>query len=302
MPYIIEETTKDLPVFILNSIHSNKFGETLVTKNIFLCLLLCILMIHLSGCERKTSIELEPYLSPPGHQQSDWNVVPGSGFQIQFTGDIDLSVEAAVYELDAFETPATMVEQLHLDGKSTICYLNAGALEDWRPDTDQFPESVVGNPYSGWPGESWLDIRQLDVLMPIMEARLDVCLTKSFDAVEFDNVDGWQNETGFKISSQDQLAFNKALAEAAHARGLAAGLKNDADHMAELEDWFDFALVESCFSQGWCDQTKPFLDAGKAVFVIEYVPIEAYCQESKAASITLIQKNLRLDAWRKLCQ
>ena len=271
-------------------------------KKFFWCVFYVILMMPLTGCERNPSIGLGPLVTPLGHHETTWSLVPGSGFQIQFTGKIDLSVEAAVFELDAFDTPATTIEQLHQKGSLTICYINAGAFEDWRPDACQYPESVIGKDYAGWPGESWLDIRQLDVLKPILEARLDVCLAKGFDAVEFDNVDGWQNDTGFEISSQDQLAYNKALAEAAHVRGLAAGLKNDPDHMAELEDWFDFAVVESCFSQGWCEQTSPFLNAGKAVFVIEYVPIEQYCQESKNLSISLIQKRRSLDSWRKNCE
>ena len=48
---------------------------------------------------------------------------------------------------------------------------------------------------NGWPGEKWLDIRDLASLGPIMQARLDICERKGFDAVEFDNVDGYQNRT-----------------------------------------------------------------------------------------------------------
>lgn len=52
-----------------------------------------------------------------------------------------------------------------------ICYFSAGSWEDWRPDAGQFPDSVKGNNLEDWPGEKWLDIRQIDVLAPIMGAR-----------------------------------------------------------------------------------------------------------------------------------
>ena len=75
-----------------------------------------------------------------------------------------------------------------------------------------------------WPGEKWLDIRRLDLLGPILRARLDMCAAKGFDAVEFDNVDGYANTTGFKLKASDQLAFNRWLATEAHAQGLGVSL------------------------------------------------------------------------------
>ena len=66
--------------------------------------------------------------------------------------------------------------------------MSAGSSEDWRPDDDRFPDRVRGKKLDGWPGEHWLDIRQLDVLKPIMRARLDRSRGKGFDGVDFDNV------------------------------------------------------------------------------------------------------------------
>ena len=37
-------------------------------------------------------------------------------------------------------------------------------------------------------GEWWLDIRQMDILMPIMRARLDLAVQKKCDAIEPDNM------------------------------------------------------------------------------------------------------------------
>jgi hypothetical protein len=62
---------------------------------------------------------------------------------------------------------------------------------------------------NGWPGEKWLDIRQLSVLEPIMSHRLDLCKAKGFNAVEPDDIDGYSNSTGFPLSYQEQLTYNK---------------------------------------------------------------------------------------------
>ena len=267
----------------------------LITSVVMLCL-------PLYGCSSTEHFKSDDPTLTPEPIAEIWTPIPNSSYQIQFTGELDLSVEADVFELDAFDTDSSVIEELHEAGKYVICYINAGAFEDWRPDADQYPDEIIGKAYAGWPGENWLDIRQTDLLMPILEARLDLCVSKALDAVEFDNVDGWQNDTGFVLSSSDQLAFNRLLAEAAHQRGLAAGLKNDPDQITDLESWFDFAVVESCFSQGWCEQTQPFIDSGKPVFAIEYSSINGYCSGSKAPGITLLQKRRDLDAWRKTCQ
>jgi len=50
------------------------------------------------------------------------------------------------------------------------------------------PSSVLGNAES-WPGQRWLDIRQVSILEPIMAARFDTCRHKGFDAVEADEMD-----------------------------------------------------------------------------------------------------------------
>jgi hypothetical protein len=84
---------------------------------------------------------------------------------------------------------------------------------------------VLGSGLEDWPGEKWLDVRQIDTLAPIMRSRLDLCKSKGFDAVEADHVDGYSNSSGFPLSAEDQLRYNRFLASKAHARGLSIGLK-----------------------------------------------------------------------------
>ena len=86
---------------------------------------------------------------------------------------------------------ASVIAALHTQGRKVVCYVSVGSWEDWRPDADRFPTSVIGEDYEGWPGENWLDIRQIELLAPVMRARLDLCRVKGFDGIEPDNIDGY---------------------------------------------------------------------------------------------------------------
>ena len=160
-----------------------------------------------------------------------------------------------------------------------------------------FPESVLGDPLEGWPGERWLDIRQIDLLAPIMSARLDLAQSKGCDGVEPDNIDGYANQSGFQLSADDQLAYNRWLAEQAHLRQLSIGLKNDLDQVSDLLPHFDWALNEQCFQYNECDLLLPFIQAGKAVFGVEYeLEPDAFCSQANALDFDWLKKNLELDA------
>ncbi len=150
--------------------------------------------------------------------------------------------KAKVIDLDMFETSAIRVANLKAHNKKVICYISFGSWENWRPDKGKFPASVIGKKYDGWAGERWLDIRQIAILAPIFEARLDKCKAKGFDAVEPDNLDAYENDTGFNITKADQLTFINWLADAAHARGLSIGLKNVPEFAPQVVAKFDWAL------------------------------------------------------------
>ena len=161
--------------------------------------------------------------------------------------------------MDAFETTAHQVERLHNLGRHVICYVNAGAWERFRGDKDKFPDSVLGRALDGWPGERWLDIRRIGVLGPIMKARIARCARKGFDAVEPDNIDGYQNKSGFSLSGSDQLRYNRWFARQAHRKGMSIALKNDLGQVKALVPDFDFAIVEECFQYRECGKAVPFI-------------------------------------------
>jgi hypothetical protein len=235
-----------------------------------------------------------------------WQPVPGMTWQWQLTDlPVDRSFDVGMYDIDLFDSNASVVETLHAAGRIAICYISVGSWEDWRPDAVQFPEDVIGAEYEGWPGEKWLDIRRIDLLAPIMRARLDLCREKGFDGVEPDNIDGYTNDTGFDLTYEDQLRYNLWLANEAHARGLSLGLKNDPDQVEDLLHSFDWALTEDCFADKWCDRVLPFIRAGKAVFVAEYtdtgIALDDFCSQAEKIGLSAILKHRELDAYREAC-
>ena len=234
---------------------------------------------------------------------SVWKPAPGTSWQWQLTGTIDTSFDVAMYDIDLFESSQSLIDQLHNDGRIVICYFSAGSWENWRPDAGQYPESVKGKVLEGWPDEKWLDIRQLDVLGPIIEARLDMAMNKGCDGVEPDNVDAYTNDSGFPLTAVDQITFNTWLAGQAHSRNLSIGLKNDIDQVPSLVDDFDWALNEQCFQYDECDTLVPFVQAGKAVFGVEYeLQTSQFCPEANAMNFDWLKKNLDLDAARQSCR
>jgi hypothetical protein len=235
-----------------------------------------------------------------------WHPAPGLTWQWHLSDPpVDTSVDAQVYDIDLFDNDAALVQELHQRGRRVIGYISVGSIEAWRPDANQFPAEVLGKDYEGWPGEKWLDIRRIDLLAPVMCARLDLVKAKGFDAVEPDNIQIYDNDTGFPITYADQLAYALWLAEEAHARGLAIGLKNAADMVPDALAYFDFAITEDCFVQGWCHHVLPFIAAGKPVFAAEYtdtgVDFFAACDWGRAHNISFIQKNRILTAFRITC-
>ena len=191
-------------------------------------------------------------------------------FQWQLNGELDLSYNVDLYDIDLFDTNSSIIEQLHDENKSVICYFSAGSYENWRNDANSFPENILGNNLDDWEGERWLDISNLNALRPIIEARLDLAQAKGCDGVEPDNIDGYINNTGFELTAEDQINYNKYIAQEAHKRGLSVGLKNDLNQIEELESYFDFAINEQCNFYNECDKLIPFIEANKPVFNIEY--------------------------------
>lgn len=257
----------------------------------------------LVGC----SAELSPTaLVPSPHTVSEWwRPVPGLTWQWQIgDNEIDLSAEAEIFDIDSYVDQA-FIDEIHRRGSRAICYVSVGSWEEWRSDADAFPQQVLGTDYEGWPGERWIDIRRIDVLGPVLRARLDMCQAKRFDGVEPDNIDIYHEDTGFALSYADQIAFARWLVDEAHARGLAIGLKNAPDMVTDTVGFFDFAVTEDAFYEGWIAQMLPFVDADKAVLAAEYTDTEvdfpAACEWGQGKGVSFILKDRELGSWVRGC-
>jgi hypothetical protein len=239
-----------------------------------------------------------------------WTPAPGTTWQWQITGKVDETLPVAMYDVDLFdarpgETNAGIVERLHARGKVVICYLDTGAWESYRPDAARFPRSVIGSP-TGWEGERWLDIRRSawPRFAPIVWRRLDLAKRLGCDGVEPDQNNPVGNDPGFPITLVDQKAWYLEVARQAHRRGLSVGMKNGIEVVdADTVRAFDWALNEECFQYDECEVMSRFVDAGKAVFQVEYaLPTSRFCAEANRLRFSSMRKRLVLDAWRRPCR
>ena len=242
-----------------------------------------------------------------GEGDAWWQPATGTTWQITLSvvpTTRDQDVEA--WDLDLFDTPAATIELLQAGGTRVICYFSAGTFEPGRPDEASFPARVLGNAYEdpAFVEERYLDVTD-DAVLGIMAARMDLAVNKGCDAVDPDNVDLFDHDTGFDITEAEMRDFNLALAAAAHARGLAIGLKNDMAQLADVASAYQFAVNEECFAFDECDvYLDNFLADGKPVFHIEYVESSqaaAVCAVTEPLGLSTVIKSYELDAPVTFC-
>ena len=218
--------------------------------------------------------------------------VSSASWQWQLQGTINTSYNVEVYDIDLFDSSANLIQQLQSEGKKVICYFSAGSYENFRADEADFNRSDLGEFLDGWPDEQWLDIRS-DSAKAVMINRLDLAVQKGCDGVEPDNMDGYSNNSGFPLSAEDQLNYNRYIASEAHLRDLSVGLKNTLDLIPQLVEYFDFAVNEQCFEFDECDTLAPFTTAGKAILNAEYLPL--YVNDATARNdICVISMTLKM--------
>jgi hypothetical protein len=232
-----------------------------------------------------------------------WHPVAGMSWQWQIGGGrIDPSLPVDVFDID-WEQSASVVDELHQAGKKVICYVSVGSWEQWRPDAADFPASVLGNDYPGWPGERFVDIRA-QALRDVMAKRFDACKAKGFDAVEPDNMDVFGNNSGFALTRADGIDYAMWLAGECHSRSLAVVQKNASEITANIESVYDGALTEDCYAdRNWCSEMQPYVDADKPVFACEYDPsiFDAACGWGAPRGYSFILKDLDLTAPVTFC-
>ncbi|KAK4162958.1 Spherulation-specific family 4-domain-containing protein [Cladorrhinum sp. PSN259] len=252
--------------------------------------------------------------SPAPIPTAVWEPRANSSWQIILNSVLDIdpnspSVEpdVEVYDIDMFIHQNTQViPSLHKLGKKVICYFSAGSYEPDRPDSSQFQSSDIGKDLKGWPGERWLDIRSTSI-RNIMAARIEIASKMGCDAVDPDNLDGYQNENGKDLTSADSADFAIFLANEAHKRNLGIGLKNAGEIVKAVLPQMQFAVNEQCAQYENCAMFSPFIDANKPVFHIEYpdgaprsvsaTDKNNACSAPGARGFSTIIKGMNLNGW-----
>jgi hypothetical protein len=229
-----------------------------------------------------------------------WKPSVGATWQIELSDTItDTTYNADVFDVNLFDIPVSIISTLHTNGKKVICYFSAGGYENWRPDQSEFLPSDKGNPLDGWPGEWWLNTSSSHV-RSTMTNRIILAVTNVCDGVDPDNIDGYDNDNDTAI---DYITF---LANEAHSRDLAIGLKNAAEIVSSVLSNVEWQVNEPCLQYDECDVFQPFIDAGKPVFHIEY-PSDApdvspgvkaeNCGAVSVSGLSTVLKTTNLDAW-----
>ncbi|KAI4726634.1 endo alpha-1,4 polygalactosaminidase [Aureobasidium sp. EXF-10728] len=243
-----------------------------------------------------------------------WQPLPGTPWQIVLSSPIDatkaLLPALSVYDIDMYGNSAATIQLMHLQGIKVICYFSAGSWEIYRPDAWRFPLQDIGNDLSGWPGEKWLNTESQTV-RSIMADRIKMAAEKGCDAVDPDNMDGFEINTGFSLTAGTALNYLSFLSLTAASYNMAIGLKNAGTIAANATCLVEFSIIESCIAQGQCDIYQNFIAAGKAVFQIEYplgapgaVSSQALAQSCKTkgnVGYSEVIKDKDLGGWVEYC-
>lgn len=218
---------------------------------------------------------------------------------------IDPQTKVDLLDLEPDAVTADQIAQIKARGTYTVCYVSVGTAEDWRPDLHRFPREIIGNPFPEWPTERFLDVRRLDLLLPIMRDRFARCAALGFDAIEPDNMDAHWADTGFDLSEDDMLAYILALHQIAQELGLGLGQKNAPELTERLAGTLDFVLFEDCIALNYCSAAAPYVRRGKPALNAEYgvatADRAAACATSAEAGVLTLFKTLELTPQGEAC-
>ncbi len=249
-----------------------------------------------------------------------WTPTPSTTFQIKLTGVIDVTSPTDLGQGDstyrgtpsappqAFLIPATtatpeIVHRLHRTGAHVICVV---PVTNWSSDIiDPGSSAWAGlkGPSSG--GQTfWLNTNPAgplyNTLINLMTEEFQVCHDDGFDAVAPERLDethipGLQFD-GVPITSAGFANYAFQLTEIAHSLGLSIAQTDDPADAKVFENYFDFAIVNNCFTLHNCAAYTPYTAAHRAVMEIETsAPPHAFCPAAIAAGRTAGRYNPKLN-------
>ncbi|KAF5664989.1 endo alpha-1,4 polygalactosaminidase [Fusarium heterosporum] len=254
------------------------------------------------------------------NRTSLWQPEVGATWQIILLKPIELADQknllphVDIFDLDLYDNNASTFSALKNLGKKVICYFSAGSWEDWRDDEGDFNKVDLGKALDGWPGERWLNISSPKV-RGIMKKRIKMAATKGCDAIDPDNVDGFQNDNGLSLTRNDTINFVKFLAQTAASFNMSTGLKNAGSVIPDVISDVHFSVNEQCVEYSECDIFAQFIDHDKPVFHIEYPKgtpddvsvktVGRICSARGKADgsrgFSTVIKKMKLDGWVEYC-
>ncbi|PHH60940.1 hypothetical protein CDD81_1021 [Ophiocordyceps australis] len=244
-----------------------------------------------------------------------WQIVLSRPLDLDNGDGYPVTPQATVYDIDVFDNPQQTIQRLQTAGIRVICYFSAGSYEDWRPDKGAFLESDMGKPLDGWKGERWLNVSSENV-RSIMRQRIKLAASKGCDAIDPDNIDGYDNSNGIDLTQEQAADYIRFLSREAAQYNMTTGLKNAAGIVDDVLDDVAFSVNEECKEKSECTSYDGFINANKPVFNIEY-PKDAgnglsdssknrFCDDSKQENagsnrFSTVIKKMNLDGWVQYC-
>ncbi|KAH7268294.1 glycoside hydrolase superfamily [Fusarium solani] len=220
-----------------------------------------------------------------------WQIVLSEVIKIPKGGAKNLKPNVPIYDVDLFENSKETFDALHKAGKYVICYFSAGSWENWRDDRKSFQKKDLGKTLSGWPDEKYVNINSPSV-RAIMAKRIKLAAEKGCDAIDPDNLDGYQADNGLGLTEANTISYVKFLSKEAAKYRITTGMKNGG------------SITK---------QVLPYV-AGKPVFNIEYpagAPKVKTADKKRICSVTgaakgskgfsKVIKKMNLDSWVMYC-
>ena len=277
-----------------------------------------------------------PWWQPLSGTAKDWDIQLVDPIDVSMTRvmyDLDLwSLVPSVIPLDYGDgmpvmvpagTNAGKIAELKGRGVKVICHINTGAVSLDEPDATKFPgyemnppdrpDPVKANSVIGYSvDDAHPRIRLLDLSLAgrakwtkYMFKRFDLAKQIGCDGVEPDRNDMVMGDPGFtapEVSITDQTSWFTEVGNQAHMRMLSAGMKGSDQIPGQtdaLKDVYDWAMPERCAEFMGCDNLRPFINAHKAVFSIDFnTDIDGAAQTPAlmCSRLGLIQDGLVKDA------
>lgn len=246
-------------------------------------------------------------------------VTPNSRFAWLLQGTpnpniMDNETGPKVYDFDYQNSSAEQISQIKAKGITVICYFSAGTDEDWRPDHNRFKPEDTYAQLPGWEGELVVDTRSANVRQ-IMYDRIQTMSNMGCDGIEPDNIDAHTNLSNIPLNESTALDYLQFLSDTAHGFNMSVGLKGYGEVINKqmpngktVLQAYDFALVEQCYEYNECDMYLPFVQANKAVFIVEYKgtastwAASAKCKDANTKNFDAYLMNLNLNGPRTACR